>query len=100
MDDLKAEIRNLPGLKENELSPCVICGQEHTAPVFYRVTVENCVFDANAMTRQIGLGMAMGGNAAIAQVLGPNEDMAKVVSTETKIVCLNCALTTPIAGLI
>ena len=97
---MDAEIRNMPGLKEKDLAPCAACGNHHKAPVFYRVTLENCAFDLAAVQRQIGLGMVMGGNAAIARVMGPDDDMAKVVDKTTKILCLQCALETPILALL
>ena len=94
------DISALPGLKETDLETCALCGKHHEAPVFYRVTIDHCAFDGAAMKRQIGLGMMMGGNAHIAQALGPNEDMAKIVSSERKTVCLACAMSTPLAALI
>lgn len=97
---MKDEIANLPGLKEDDLTPCALCGKHHEAPVFYRVTVDSCAFDARAVQRQLGLGMMMGGNAAIARALGPNDDMAKIVSSDRKTLCLDCAMTTPLAALI
>lgn len=97
---MRDEIDKLPGLKERDLAPCALCGKHHEAPIFYRVTVDSCAFDTAAVQRQIGLGMMMGGNAAIAQVMGPDDDMAKIVSTETKTLCLECAMTTPLAALL
>lgn len=100
MDDVKAEIKNLPGIKERDLRPCKVCGKRHEAPVFYRVQVESFAFDMQAVQRQVGLGMMMGGNAGIAQVMGPDEDMAKCLSSETAILCLDCATTMPVLGVI
>lgn len=95
----QAEIKNMPGLKESDLAPCALCGKHHEAPVFYRVTVESCAFDTAAVRRQVGLGMTVG-SAALASVLGPNEDMAKVVSSERKTLCLECAMSALIAQVI
>lgn len=96
---IRDEIDALPGIKERDLEPCAVCGRHHENPAFYRVTLESCVLDGKAVRRQLGLGMMMG-NAAIAQALGPNEDMAKIVSSERKTLCLDCALKMPVAALL
>lgn len=90
------EIRNLPGLKERDLAPCAACGKRHEALVFYRVTVEHYAMDLAAMNRQVGLGMMMGGNAAIAAALGPDDDMAKQLDKSIVILCLDCATRLPV----
>jgi len=82
-------------LKERDLRPCALCGNHHVGLILYRVTVETFCLDLGAMRRQIGLGMMMGGNAAIAQVMGPDEDMANRVDTSTVILCLDCATRIP-----
>lgn len=88
--------KKLPGLKERDLAPCAACGKHHDAPVFYRVTVEHYAMDLSAMQRQIGLGMMMGGNAAIASIMGPDEDMAKRLTATRVILCLDCATRLPV----
>lgn len=93
---MEKEIRSLPGLKERDLAPCSACGKRHEAPVFYRVTVEQYGMVLAAVQRQIGLGMMMGGNAAIASALGPDEDMAKQISKSTVTLCLDCAMSLPV----
>lgn len=94
-EQIRREIADLPGLKEDELRPCDFCGARFNAPpVFYRVTVENFAVDVQAARRQLGLGMHLG-SAALARVMGPNEDLAKRVSTDTKLVCLDCASKLP-----
>jgi len=90
------DIRHLPGLKERDLQRCDSCGNRHEAAVLYRVTVETFGLDLGAIRRQIGLGMMMGGNAAIAQVMGPDEDMAKRIDTSTVNLCLDCATRIPV----
>jgi len=93
---MKDENKILPGLKERDLTPCGACGKQHEAPVFYRVTVETYAMDIAAMQRQIGLGMMMGGNMAIAAALGPDDDMAKQIDTSTITICLDCATRLPV----
>lgn len=82
-------------MKEKDLRPCDICRKPlgHSGvPLFYRVRIEIMGLDLGAIRRQIGLGMMIG-NAAIARVMGPDEDMAKpVVPAEDLILCRECAL--------
>lgn len=60
---------------------------------FYRVFIEHVVIDIPAVTRQHGMEMMMDQAAPLAQVLGPDEDMAKVVSNSGPIlICQSCAL--------
>jgi len=68
------------------------------APIFYRVTIEQFAADASAIKRQIGLGMAMG-SAALASVMGADEDMAKSFGTVAGNVCLKCSMEIPVAAI-
>lgn len=61
-------------------------------PWFYRATVSQMVVNLRAVQRQHGLEM-MVGNAALARVFSPNEDVAQAASTTTILVCADCALT-------
>lgn len=90
------ETRSLPSLKESDLAPCAACGKAHEDPIFYRVTVETYAMDLGAIRRQIGLGMMMGGNAAIASAFSPNEDMAKQLDKSSVMLCLDCASQVPV----
>lgn len=82
-------------MKAKDLRPCDGCGDVLTSngvPMFYRARVETMGVNINAVRRQVGLGMMIG-NAAIARVMGPDEDMAKpVVPAEDLILCRECAL--------
>lgn len=82
------------GLKENELGPCASCGKPHRTPVFYRVRLETCGIDAKAAERRAGLGLMIGDT--LAAVMGPDEDLAKVIDETTRIVCLDCATNLPL----
>ena len=88
------DVKNLPGMKEKELRPCDLCGG-HLGLIFYRSTVNQAVVDSRAAHRQIGLGMTLG-SAALAGVMGPNEDIAKITKTTEKLLCSDCAMTTPV----
>lgn len=88
--------RDLPGLKQRDFAPCALCGRGVAAcghVHFYRVRMEQFVFDANAIRRQHGLETMLGQAAALAQALGPDEDLAKRVSVTEQLVCGECALT-------
>lgn len=86
-------------MKEKDLRPCDLCEKalaHDGVPLFYRVRIEIMGLDLSAIRRQVGLGMLIG-NAAIARVMGPDEDMAKpVVPAEDVIICRECAMTYPI----
>lgn len=92
MDTLN--VRQLPGLKENEVTPCKICGKPTThcgSPLFYRITIERYMYDANAVRRQVGLTLMLG-NPGLARVMGPDDDMAKrLQATAPAMVCDTCA---------
>ena len=79
-------------LRENAV--CKVCGKkfgESGLPLFWRVTVQRYFVDMEAVNRQTGLEMMLG-NVAIADVMGPNEDMAKpVMDAVTVTVCERCA---------
>ena len=81
-------------IKQTDLRKCGRCqkGVMHTGlPLFYRVTVQRYGIDAGAVQRQHGLEMVVG-NATIANVLGPNEDLAKPISELTDLfICEHCA---------
>ena len=68
-------------MKEKELreaSVCGMCGNKIGAagvPLFYRVKIQRFALNLSALQRQQGLGMMVG--AQLAQVLGPNEELAE-----------------------
>ena len=70
-----------------------MCGKKigHTGlPFFWRVKVERYVLDIEACRRQQGLGMMLGGT--LAQVLGPDEDLAKKILCAEITLCEDCAM--------
>lgn len=86
-------------MRENELresATCFKCQKPigHAGhPMFYRLTLETFGLDYNAIQRQTGLTMALGGHAALAQVMGPDEEMAKPLGEACKLtVCVPCML--------
>lgn len=83
---------------------CSLCAQPigHTAlPMFWRVTIEHFGIDMGAVRRQSGLAMMLG-DAGLAAVMGPDEDMAKpMMQPATLTVCESCAVESnlPVAAL-
>jgi hypothetical protein len=88
------DIDKLPGIKQCEIRPCVVCskGVAHAGhPLFYRITIEQCGLDRGAIQRQTGLEVMLGDHALLANVMGPNEDMAKILSKKDNLwICIRC----------
>jgi len=85
-------------MKETELrkaAECALCHRPfgHTGmPLFWRVQIKRYGVNAAAVQRQQGLTMTLGGHAALAAVMGPNEDMASQIGDATEFtVCEECA---------
>lgn len=85
-------------MKELELrahATCSICRQKIGAsglPLFYRLTVERFGVKLDAVRRQAGLEMMLGGHVAIAQAMGPDEEMAMpVMDRLVLVVCESCS---------
>ena len=85
-------------MKEKELrehAECDICHQKigkSGLPLFWTVKFQRWGFDHQAITRQSGLAMFLGGHSEIARVMGQDEDMANPIGEEQKItVCETCA---------
>lgn len=85
-------------MKEHELRSLAVCGHckkkiGHTGLLsFWVVTLQRFGLDHRALQRQTGMELLMGGHVALAQVMGPNEDLAKPLSQAVTIsVCERCA---------
>lgn len=82
-------------MKQSEIQKCVVCnkGVMHTGiPLFYKVTFSRMGIDAGAVQRQSGLEQMMGGAAALASIMGPNEDIASPIDGEdTVLICEECS---------
>ena len=96
------------GLKASDIKKCAKCGKGvmHTGlPLFWRVTIERFGIDKGAVDRRHGLEMFFGGGrgaAALAGVMGPDEDIAKpVMDPVTLTLCEDCACgkSLPVAAL-
>jgi hypothetical protein len=65
--------------KQKDIQPCAICskGLMHSGmPLFYRLRIERFGLDGKAVSRQAGLEHLLGGSALLANVMGPDENMA------------------------
>lgn len=90
-------------MKKAELlkhSTCDVCNRSIGAcglPLFWRVTIERFGIDLRAVRRQDGLAQFMG-NSVLADVMGPDEDLALPVLDAPKVatVCEECALNKPV----
>jgi len=84
------------GLKQNDLEKCCLCdkGLMHNGdPVCYRISMQQFVFDTRAIQEMTGMEMMMGEAAPLAQIMGPNRDMAKAASAPmTGLLCAPCAM--------
>lgn len=84
-------------MKENELrenSECYFCkkGIAHTGiPLFWTVDLKRHGLRKDAIDRQQGLSMLLGGNALLAKVMGTDEEMTEVISSKKVSVCETCA---------
>jgi hypothetical protein len=82
-------------MKVNDLQKCCLCrkGMAHDGSVvFYRIRVETFGLDLGAVSRRHGFEQMLGAAAGLAGILGPDEDIAKEVCTETRFLCLDCAM--------
>lgn len=85
-------------MKQRDFEKCVSCGRGMAAAGvhFFRVEVEQFVFDCRAIERQVGLQMIVG-SAELAAVLGPDEDLAVGVLKRRGLLCADCGRRTPAA---
>ena len=77
-----------------EIAKCALCGEKigHAGvPLFWRVRIERWGLKMDALRRQQGLTMVVGGHAVLAGVMGPDEDMAEKIFTMEITVCEICA---------
>lgn len=95
----RATIDRLPGLKRKDIEGCMSCGRgvAHNHDItFYRLKVERFVLDPTAVNERHGMELMMGGGtggAVLAQVMGPDRDLAKLVAGPmVMIICEPCAM--------
>ena len=85
-------------MKEQELrrhAVCSLCQKKVMAtglPLFYRVTVERFGIKLDAVRRQAGLEMMLGGSVALAQAMGTDEEMTMpMMEPVVLVVCEDCS---------
>lgn len=86
-------------MKEKELrehATCSLCRKPVMAsglPLFWTLKIERFGIKLDAVKRQQGLTMMLNGHAALAAVMGRDEDMAEsVMAPVTVTVCETCAM--------
>jgi hypothetical protein len=86
-------------MREKELRQICVCsscgkGVMHTQlPLFWTVTVNRYGIKTDAVRRQSGLEMMMGDCAPLAQIMGPDEDMADKIMEEVNLTfCEECMM--------
>lgn len=87
------KMSDMPGLKYKELAgfgPCPLCRKplldpDKNSATFYVISVSRAMHDQHAIRRAIGLELQLG-SPAIAQAMGPDEDLAKIFDGPKKVV--------------
>lgn len=79
-------------MKISELKPCDVCGGK-IAPIFYRVTVEQMMINAQVVNQVVGLATMFGGALGIAEIFAPSDDAAVKLQENTVTLCGDCAYT-------
>lgn len=88
---------DLPRMGPEAMGPCHACGRQLLQtglPLFYRVRVDQCGIDGNAVRSHVGLAMHMGGGEAglvLASVLGPRTEPVVVMNKGPEFnICAAC----------
>jgi len=85
-------------MRERELrehTTCSICKRKigHTGlPLFWTARILRYGLKRDALMRQQGLTMFLGGSAALAMAMGPNEDMTETLEDIDLTLCEDCAM--------
>ncbi len=83
-------------VKQGDIQPCIACSKPfmHSGAIqFYKLRVGSFIVNLDAARRQHGLEMMLG-SPRVAQVMGPDDDMAVAVCAHDVCVCQTCALET------
>ena len=79
-------------MKRSQIKKCMQCekGVMHSRQVqFYSVSISSMMIDLGAVRRMAGMEMQLG---ALAQHMGPDEDMATEVTKASFFLCFDCAI--------
>ena len=77
-----------------EVAECRMCGKAigHTGlPLFWRVRIRRYGLKVDAISQQQGLAMMLGGRGDLAQIMGPDKDMAEIITDVEITLCERCA---------
>ncbi len=80
-------------MKREDIKPCIVCdkGVAHDNNLmFFKVKITRFVIDARAIQSQAGLETMLG-SASLAQVMGPDEDLAiEVGEGDEALISMSC----------
>ena len=82
-------------MKRESIKPCIVCGEgvaHDNNLIFYRVRLTRLMINPSAIRRQAGLEMMLG-SPALAQVMGPDEDLATEMDEQEALICQDCGRT-------
>lgn len=92
----------MTGMKHRDFEKCLCCdrGMAHANDLtFFRIRIERFCLDTRAIQRAHGLEQLLGGHALLANVMGPDENLAVRVGDDlTLLVCQSCAINPDTAG--
>lgn len=85
------------GIKQSDIKKCCLCDEGVGKGVdFFIVSSARYFLDIGAVQRQTGLEMSMGAAAGLAQIMGPDEDIARQIDEQIdQWVCAECAYQNP-----
>lgn len=89
----RAEIDKLPGIKQREIKPCALCGRgvAHDGNfMLWRIRFDRLMLDHTAIRQRHGLELMLG-SPVLANAMGPDRDIAKVIDGDHEaLVCEPC----------
>ncbi|HDY88608.1 MAG TPA: hypothetical protein ENH82_10940 [bacterium] len=100
-----SDINKIPGIKRKDLQKCIKCGEgvaNNKQMTFFIVEQKYMVLNIGAVQQRHGLEIYFGGGqagAALAEVMGTDEDLAKELSNNKVFVCLDCSYNLTIFGI-
>lgn len=83
----------IPGIRRDGLRKCDHCGQglmHQNQICAYRVEVTQYIASIQNINASAGLEMVLGGNAALAHIMGTNPEFFEGVSKSNALLCQNC----------
>ena len=85
-------------MKRKDLEKCLVCGQglmKCGSPMFYKIKIESMILDLKEIQQTAGLEQFFGGGvsgAVLADVMGPDPDLAKKVISYIALICMKCTI--------